>query len=229
MSCVHPTTPKLGAAAGGCIAGNQHERVWLAAPSPWGNKESISRLAVFQRRARLGSAQGFAGGGAGLGSVCAPSLVARRVWSVASCRQVHGIGCDLRLQASGGRGRAMVRRGGRCKEGAKSRENFLYGSLASAKQEKMPFQQSLFSALWAVSAEELLSPEGKGGSESPDFRRPGAADPGCPNPDPWSLRGSAQDGRCRVRWRHRDPGRGWGEEERGDLAALGRALSQCSW
>lgn len=57
MSRVHPTTPKLGAAAGGCIAGNQHERVWLAAPSPRGNKESISRLAVFQRRARLGSAE----------------------------------------------------------------------------------------------------------------------------------------------------------------------------
>lgn len=136
MSCVHPTTPKLGAAAGGCIAGNQHEQVWLAALSPRGNKDSISRLTVFQRRARLGSAGGFAGGETGWGSACAPSLVSRRVWSVASCRQVHGTGCDLRLQASRGRGR-----GGRCKEGGKSRENFLYGSLASAKQERCLFNR----------------------------------------------------------------------------------------
>lgn len=82
--------------------------------------------------------------------------------------------------------------------------------------------------LRVMNTEELLSPEGEGGSESPDFRRPGAADPGCPNPDPWSLRGSAQDGRCCISWRHRDACRGRGEEERGDLAALGRALSQCS-
>lgn len=154
-------------------------------------------------------------------AACAPSLVARRVWSVASCRQVHGTGCDLHLQASRGRGAVVVRRGGRCEEGGKSRENFLYGSLASAKQERCLFQPSLFSALWAMSAEELPSPEGKGGSESPDFRRPGAADPGCPNPDPWSLRGSAQNRRCCISWRHRDAGRGWGEEECGDLAALG--------
>lgn len=77
----------------------------------------------------------------GLGSACAPSLVARRVWSTASCRQVHGIGCDLRLQASRGRGRATVRRGGRREEGGKSRENFLYGSLASAKQERCLFNR----------------------------------------------------------------------------------------
>lgn len=41
----------------------------------------------------------------------------------------------------------MVRRGGRCEAGGKSRENFLYGSLASAKQEKTPFRPSLLSAL----------------------------------------------------------------------------------
>lgn len=117
----------------------------------------------------------------------------------------------------------MVRRGGRCKEGGKSRENFLYGSLASAKQERR-----LFNRVCSQPCGRRVSPEGKGGSESPDFSRPGAADPGCPNPDPWSLRGSAQDGRSRVSWRHRDAGRGWGEEERGDLAALGRALSQRS-
>lgn len=141
MSCVHPTTPKLGAAAGGRVAGNQHEQVLLAAPSPRGNKDSISRLAVFQRRDTPGSAEGFAGGGTGLGSACAPSLIARRVWSTASCRQVQGTGCDLRLQASRGRGRVMVRRGGRCKEGGKSRENFLYESLASAKQERCLFNR----------------------------------------------------------------------------------------
>lgn len=39
----------------------------------------------------------------------------------------------------------MVRRGGRCKEGGKSRENFLYGSLASAKQERCLFQQFVLS------------------------------------------------------------------------------------
>lgn len=92
VSSVHPSTPKLGAAAGGGGAGNQHEQVWLAAPSPRGNKDSVSGLDVFQRRARLGSAEGFAGGVKGLGSACVPSLAARRVWSVASCRQVHGMG-----------------------------------------------------------------------------------------------------------------------------------------
>lgn len=112
--------------------------------------------------------------------------------------------------------------------GREEQRDFSLWILGFCKAGKMPFQPSLFSALWATSAEELLSPEGKGGSESPDFRRPGAADPGCPNPDPGSLRGSAQDGRCRVSWRHRDAGRGWGEEECGDLAALGRALPQCS-
>lgn len=40
-----------------------------------------------------------------------------------------------------GRGRVMVRRGGRRKEGGKSRENFLYGSLASAKQERCLFNR----------------------------------------------------------------------------------------
>lgn len=87
----------------------------------------------------LGSAEGFAGGGTALGSACAPSLVARRVWSTAACRQVHQIGCDLRLQASRGRGHVMVRQGRQCEEGGKNKENFLYGSLASAKQERCLF------------------------------------------------------------------------------------------
>lgn len=220
MSSVHPTAPKLGAAAGERVAANQHEQVWLAAPSPQGNK-TVFRGWLFSKgeqcwvlqRGLLEEERGS--------DLYFPSLVARRVWSTASSRQGHGIGCDLCSQASRGRGCVMVRRGGRCKEGGKSRENFLYGSLASAKQERCLFQPSLSSALWAVSAEELLSPEGKGGSESPDFSRPGAADPGCPNPDPGSLRGSAQDGRSRVSWRHRDAGRGRGEEECRDLAALG--------
>lgn len=35
----------------------------------------------------------------------------------------------------------MVRRGGRCEEGGKSRETFLCGSLASAKQERCLFNR----------------------------------------------------------------------------------------
>lgn len=73
----------------------------------------------------------------------------------------------------------------------------------------MPFQLSLFLGLWAMSAEEFLSPKGRGGSESPDFSSPGAADPGCPNPDPGSLRGSAQGRRRCVSWWNGDAGRGW--------------------
>lgn len=184
MSRVHPTTPKLGAAAAGCVAGNQHEQVWLAAPSPRGNKDRISRLAVFQRRARLGSAEGFAGGGTGLGSACAPSLVSRRVWSVASCRQVHGTGCDLRLQASRGERTCDGEARRAAQGGRQEQREFSLRILGFCKAGKMPFQPSLFSALWVMNTEELLSPEGEGGSESPDFRRPGAADPGCPNPDP---------------------------------------------
>lgn len=90
----------------------------------------------------------------------------------------------------------------------------------------MPVQLDSFLGLWAMSAEEFPSPKGRGGSESPDFSRPGAADPGCPNPDPGSLRGSTQGGRRRVSRRHGDAGGGRREEERRDLAALGRALSQ---
>lgn len=88
------------------------------------------------------------------------------------------------------------------------REIFLW-ILGFCKAGKTPFQLSLFLGLWAMSAEEFPSPKGRGGSESPDFSRPGAADPGCPNPDAGSLRGSAQGGRRRVsRW-NGDAGGGW--------------------
>lgn len=48
--------------------------------------------------------------------------------------------------------------GGARREAGESKENFLYGSLASAKQE-MPCQLGLFSGLQAVSAEEFPSPK----------------------------------------------------------------------
>lgn len=107
--------------------------------------------------------------------------------------------------------------------GREEQREFSLRILGFCKAGKMPFFSTEF-VLKPCGRRALKNSclrRGKGGSESPDFRRPGAADPGCPNPDPWSLRGAAQDGRCRVNWRHRDAGRARGEEERGDLAALG--------
>lgn len=93
--------------------------------------------------------------------------------------------------------------------GREEQRGFSFWILGFCKAGKTPFQLSVFLGLWATGADDFLTPKGRGGSESPDFSCPGAADPGCPNPDPGSLRGSAQSRRSRVSWWNGDASGGW--------------------
>lgn len=92
--------------------------------------------------------------------------------------------------------------------GREEQRGFSFWILGFWKAGKTPFQLSVFLGLWATNADNFLTPKGRVGSESPNFSCPGAADPGCPNLDPGSLRGSAQGRRSRVsRW-NREAGGG---------------------